>query len=819
MRAVIAPARRPLALLAALCALAGAESRADESEGLISGPFEQPPRLEMRRTEVPPEIDGRLDDAVWQGAPGFTGFTTTEPVPQGTPSEVTTVRFLYDTHFLYVAVRCFDREPEKIIATAQTQDDFMLQDDVVGFFIDTFGEERSGYSFATNPLGNRYDALIEANRVELEWDGIWEARSRIDRLGWTAEIRIPFKTLSFDPGGHEWGFNMVRELRRKNEKQRLMHGNPGRKNFDLGGLPRLAGMSGMEQGRGLTLKPALALRNRRERRRQTSLGERPGRRRFSAAKPSLDAFYRITPALTGALTFNTDFSEAPVDTRQLNLTRFAAFFPEQRDFFLEDAGIFDFGGLSKESGLSSRDNPIPLSVTLNGMPFFSRSIGIAPDGENIDLDAGAKLTGRVGHVNVGLLTVRSDSHSVFDPVGPGYASHNDLDSKQLSVARLSLNVLDESRIGLIATHGDPAFNRDASTLGADFNYRSSRLFGDRVLLGNLWVIDTGRQSLPRHDSQRPGGITGTDVPELGSRDAAFGMRIDYPNDHITWRLTAKEIGENYRPAMGFTDRTGVREYTNAYRYRTRRPPSPEGEGNRGPVKYFDVGWDALLVTDVENHLETGELGLRVLDLVNNQDDKLSLRWIASEERLDEDFLIFPGILIPPGRYQFTRGEISLTAKDVHPLSGRVLMSYGEFYSGHRLETDVRLIWRPSRRYQFETDWIQADVRLPSEIGNFTSRVLRGRALVTFNTEVSWDTVVQYDNISDGVGINSRLRWEVEPGNELFLVFNHGLTPTRRVPGTPSCPAPAPTALQCVDESHLRSASSELIGKVEWTFRF
>lgn len=817
---MIATARRPLALLAALCALAAPAVRADDRDGLIAGPFELPPRLEMRRTEKPPRIDGRLEDAVWRGAPGFTGMTTFEPVPNGTPTEETTVRFLYDAEALYVAVRCFDREPGGIIATAQTQDDFMLQDDVIGVFFDTFGEGRSGYSFATNPLGNRYEALIEANRAELEWDGVWYARSRIDELGWTAELKIPFKTLSFDPDGRDWGFNMVREVRRKNEKIRVMYGSPSRKNFDLGALPRLAGMSGMEQGMGLTLKPSLALRGRRERKRQTELGQRPGRRRFSAATPSLDAFYRVTPALTGALTLNTDFSEAPVDTRQLNLSRFAAFFPEQRDFFLEDAGIFDFGGLSKESGLSTRDNPIPLSVTLNGMPFFSRSIGIGPDGENVDIHAGAKLTGRVGHFNVGLLTVRTDSHSVFDPLAtapPPQSQHTELDRKQLSVARLSLNVLEESRIGLIATHGDPAFDRDASTVGADYNYRSSRIFGDRVLLGNLWFIDSNRQSLPRHDAlpSGRGGLLGTEVPGAGGRDAAFGMRIDYPNDRINWRLTAKEIGENYRPAMGFTDRTGVREYTSVFRRRARL--TPDESDRRPPLKYFDVGWDSLLVTDVDNHLETGEIGLRLLDLVDNEDDKLSLRWIASEERLADFFPIFPGVLIPPGRYQFTRGEISLTSKDVHPLSGRVLVSYGEFYSGRRFETDVRFIWRPSRRYQFEADWIQADVRLPPEIGDFTSRVLRWRALITFSTRVFWDTVAQYDNITDSVGINSRLRWELEPGNELFLVFNHGYNAERR--GQTECAPSLLTRLRCADENHLRSTSSELIGKVEWTFRF
>jgi hypothetical protein len=789
MRHVLGPARRPLACLAALCALGPWTVRA-ESDSLVSGPFEAPPRLEMRRTDTPPRIDGRLTDPVWSNAPGFRGMVTTEPVENGTPTEETVVRLLYDSEALYLGVRCFDREPDKIIATAQTPDDFMLQDDVVGFFIDSFGEGRTGYNFATNALGNRYDGLIEINRTELEWDGIWHARGRIDELGWTVEIRLPFKTISFNPDAKEWGFQFVREVRRKNEKQRLMYGSPARRNFDLADLPRLVGMKGLEQGHGLTVKPSTALRYRRE---------RASQRRYLADTPSLDVFYRLTPALTGALTFNTDFSETPVDTRQLNLTRFAAFFPEQRDFFLEDAGIFDFGGLAKEPGVGGRDTPMPIAVSLNGMPFFSRSIGIAPDGENVDLQAGAKMTGRIGHVNVGLLTVQTDSHSVYDPVTAPLDSHNKLEGTQLSVGRVSLNVLEESRIGLIATQGDPAFNRQAGTLGVDFNYRSSRLFGDRILVGSLWALDTGRESIGERETLR-GGITGTEPDGGGSRGGAFGGRLEYPNDRFNWKLSARELQENYRPALGFANRTGIRQYSSVFRYRTR------AERTDAPIHWVDVGWDSWLVTDVDNHLESSELGLRLLDVANRMDDRFVVRWIASEERLDEPFEIFPGVVIPVGDYPFTRGEVSVISRDVHPLAGRVLVSYGEFYSGRRFETDARLIWRPSRTWQLELDWIQADVRLPEESGDFTSRVLRGRVLIMFSTRVSWDTVVQYDNISDSTGMNSRLRWEIDPGNELFLVFNQGFNAQVRDDGS-------------LDESRLRSTSSELIGKIEWTFRF
>jgi hypothetical protein len=257
--------------------------------------------------------------------------------------------------------------------------------------------------------------------------------------------------------------------------------------------------------------------------------------------------------------------------------------------------------------------------------------------------------------------------------------HWKLERDQLSVARAAYNVLDESRVGVIATHGDPAFNRDARTVGADFNYRTSHLFGNRVLLGSAWVLGTSSERVDRHDAAHA---------------------------------------------------------------------APLGEASQGTA-----------------------FG---------------------------------------GRPRFQRTELSVTSRDVHPLSGRVLVSYGECFAGKRLETDVRLIWRPSSRYQPELDYIQNDVRWPTEPGDFTSRVVRGRVFVAFTTDLSWDTTAQCDNASDSIGLNSRLRWIADPGNEVFPVFNHGWTPGIR---TMHCDP------GCIDPSDLRSSASELAGEVEWTYRF
>jgi hypothetical protein len=458
-------------------------------------------RLQMRRTEVPPDLDGRLDDPVWKDAPFFRGLTQFEPLEGAPATEDTIIKLLYDRHYLYLGIRCFDSEPDRILASQMVRDQLMFSDDNFSIMLDTFLDERNGFHFAVNPLGNKVDGLIENAAWKGEWDGIWYAETSIDAQGWVAEIAIPFKTLSFDPNGTRWGFNFARDIRRKNEQARLARADRSRGNTDMSGVAVLEGIRDIEQGIGLDLKPSLSLRYEEE----------DDDRDFDP-EPALDVFYKITPSLTGVLTANTDFAETEVDERQVNLTRFSIFFPEKRDFFLQDAGIFDFAG--RDEG--------------NALPYFSRRIGIAPDGEEVRIWGGAKLTGRAGPVNLGVLDVQMDSH-------------DEIDSTNLSVARVALNVLEESTVGVIATNGDPSSNDRNTLVGSDFNYRNTRVFGDQLLTGNLWFQRTF--SSGKHD-----------------HESAFGAKLAYPNDRINFALEAQSIQENYNPALGFANRVGIRQY-------------------------------------------------------------------------------------------------------------------------------------------------------------------------------------------------------------------------------------------------------------------
>jgi hypothetical protein len=324
--------------------------------------------IDAPRLTGPVRIDGRLDEPAWSEARVIDDASQYLPADGVPPSEPTRFLVAIDDENLYIAARFGDSEPAGIRRSQLVQGQGVTNDDYFQVLLDPYNNRRTGYIFYVNPNGVQRDGLLLGGlSYNMDWDGIWQAAAAVDGEGWTAEMAIPFKTLSFDRDGDTWGINLSRSIRRKREEIAWSH-HGRRITMDLTG--ELRGMSGLSQGSGVDVVPSMALTQRDS---------------FSASgsslvsKPSLDVFYRITPSLTSSLTLNTDFSATDVDDRQVNLTRFSLFFPEKRDFFLEDAEVFEFGGLAQ-----------------NGRPFFSRTIGLSAGGQPIDLDAGAKLTGKLG---------------------------------------------------------------------------------------------------------------------------------------------------------------------------------------------------------------------------------------------------------------------------------------------------------------------------------------------------------------------------------------------------------------------------------------
>ena len=454
------------------------------------------------RTATPPVIDGLLDDEVWASAPFIEDLHQFRPLDHVDPSQRTRVYLLYDEANLYVAARLWDSEPDQIRVRALAQGQSVRWDDNFGIYLVPFNNDRTGYNFQANPNGVRSDAVFETpTDLNRDWEGIWTAEGNVDDEGWTIEMVIPFKTLNFDPENPDWGFNAERTIARNQEDIGWVSHN---QRINPSATGTVTGLTGLRQGRGLDLVPSIV-----------TVGSKDfdARATDTAVEPSLDVFYNFTPSLTGVLTLNTDFSATEVDDRQINLTRFSLFFPEKREFFLQDVDIFSFGGLER-----------------NGIPFFSRRIGLSGTGEPLDIEAGVKLTGRVGRWNVGALGVQQDAFG-------------DVAGKDLLVGRVAANVLEESSVGMIVTDGDPRTNLDNTLVGFDFRYRNTRLPGGRTLEGEAWYQQSDTQGVI--EDQR-----------------AWGARIASPQQHRTARLAG--VRSDRRAVQPCS---GVRE---PHRHRARR---------------------------------------------------------------------------------------------------------------------------------------------------------------------------------------------------------------------------------------------------------
>lgn len=701
------------------------------------------PSLPIGWTGSPPTIDGVIEPGEWRAAAHVDGLTQASPDPGVAPTERTEVWVMTDEDTLYVAARMWDSRPEEIVAYAMQRDGDTGLDDRFGFTIDPFLDRQNGYFFQVNANGARVDSLIEGSRVEKSWDGRWYAKASRDATGWTAEIAIPYATISFDADADVWGFNMARGIRRRDEIDRWADPSRNRSVVAIGRAGNLVGMRGIRQSLGVALIPSATAR------RVDDLADPPPdqddrRRHFTRFDPSLDVFYKVTPSITTALTVNTDFGETEEDDRQVNLSRFELFFPEKRDFFLQDALIFDFGGLAR-----------------NGRPFFSRRIGLDDDGEPLDILAGAKVTGRVGDVKFGVLNVVLDEH---DRVG----------RQNLLVARAAAN-LGESTLGAIMTHGDPEATSDNVVLGSDFVYRNTNFGDDQTLRARIWAQASYNDP---HDRAAADPVA---VKGLGY---AFGAGISYPNDLHSWELDARVLDADFDPALGFANRVGIRQWSGGYRKRWR----PQAAG----IQTVDTRLAGLLITDQGRQVESGDVTFRALEIRSPVGDGIRLVYNHRYEAVDTPFANFT---VPVGRYHFDEGRVRFFASLNRPVGGELLVTWGSFFDGMRLQTEGILSVRATKYVQLGTSYKLTDLRLPS--GDETIHLARVRLSLFVTPDISWITLVQYDSVSDSIGVNSRFRWIIEDGRELFLVLNQGFDARDEIVATRTAP----------------------LAKLQWTFRF
>ena len=672
------------------------------------------------RVSQGPKIDGRLSDTVWQSAIPFADFRMAEPEPDSAPTEKTELRVLFDEANLYIGILCFDSEPARIAANTMAHDNAggsqehgmgfghgpqVASDDLIRVLIDPFQDKRTAYVFYVNPLGARSEGLAYGGNPSLNWDGIWEAKSRVLETGWSAELRIPFKTISFKPGLSVWGINVERAIPRKMETIRLA-GTTRDSNFNNPmEAASLTGIQGVRQGKGITFRPYGLASS------QTGVPGAAGR--DSHLDGGFDIYKNFTPNLVGAVSYNMDFAETEVDERRINLTRFPLFFPEKRMFFLEGSETFSF------------------SSSVSFMPFFSRRIGLY-QGEQIPVRFGTKLYGKIGDINVSALDVQTGDYA-------GLAGRN------FFAARMTRNIFAESKVGVILTNGSPTGGKN-TLAGADFNCSTSKFLGNKNLMLAAW------------------GASNWNDKTTG-RHHGFGFRANYPNDLWNVETTYAFYGEALDPGLGYMMRQGIQTFYVRLAYQ----PRPSGGVLDRLVRQFFFQTSFDYYWDLAGNLETSRIMLTPLSFRTESGDRCQFEINPNRDVLPNEFEISRGVVLPRGSYDFTNVQFSFDSATRRPVVLNASYKLGEFYSGRLNEATVGLTAKLDgyANVSFNVDFVRG--RLPQ--GNFRENVYQFKADFFLSPDLGFMNYIQYDDISRELGWSARLRWQISPGNEIFLVYN------------------------------------------------
>lgn len=682
------------------------------------------------RLSEPVRVDGVLTESLWRNHAPIGDFVQVEPRPGEPPSEATRVWVAYNTNALYVAVYCEDRQPNRIIAREMARDAFLMNEDNIELILDTFHDNRNAYYFATNPAGVLVDGRISENRFpNLDWDGIWYVRTSVQEDGWSAEFEIPFKSLGFNTGATSWGFNISRHLGRNRETSRWASPSLDVRLSHVSRAGAIEGLQGLSQGVGLDVKPyGIGGFTRDIEALKRVQGLRDG---------GADIFYRITSNLVSSTTLNTDFAETEADARQVNLTRFSLFFPEKRSFFLEDAGVFEFGaGGFGGGGRGGRGGGGGGGRGVDLLPFFSRRIGLArdEDGNTIEVPIriGQKLTGKIGRFDVGFLNVQ-------------IGAKGDLEAKNLAVGRVKANFWNQSYIGAIFTRGNPS------------GVESNTLAGVDLRLGTANFLNRGKNfSVTLYGVRtRTEGVKG--------RDGAFGFQVLYPNDRFSGDFSSMTVQENFHAALGFVPRKNVRINSGRFEFgpRPRRWKIRQISFGLSYRDYYHLGFRSS---------ETTRIQVTPLEIQFESGDRVQYSWSPNLERLFEPFEIRDGITIPTGAYWTGFHRINVFTSGTRPLSARIDLESGSFYTGTRKQAGLNLLWRMNRHLSAGLGTEQNWVRLRE--GRFNARVYSGRFDYAFTPLIGFSSLLQYDSDSQNLGLQARLRWIFKPGNELYAVVQH-----------------------------------------------
>lgn len=689
-------------------------------------------QAEAYRTHESIEVDGELSESDWQKATPIHQFTQYEPYEGAQMTEPTEVRILYDDRHIYFGFVCSESEPSKIVANKMRRDAMLYDNDTVFVMLDTYNDRRSGFFFRVNPLGAKEDvAIMDSGDSRNEnWNAVWDSRAKINGDNWTTEIAIPFSQLRFkDEEAVTWGLNLGRSIQ-KNQEEGTWAPVPAAytylARYRTTQLGTLKGLSGISQRRNIEFLPYFLPGVTRTKEDGT----------VSVFDLGGDVKVSVTSNLTADLTVNTDFAQVEADREETNLTRFSLFFPEKRQFFLEGAGLFDFG-----IPRTSYNAPPPLLL------FYSRRIGIE-EGHAIPIMAGGKVTGKVGGFGVGLLNVLTDNYSADATKS---ADAVDVDRRNYSVLRIKRDLFTGSSVGMIAVNkqGLDTHNRAA---GVDFIYRPT----GEINLRGLWAR-TFEPSAISGPASPGNSILSNEPPTANPNALYFGGNWQSSLARVNASYT--DIGEDFNPEVGYVYRTGSRWF--------------RGEARATPYLNWSVfrrlwtGPEIDFILDSDNELETRTFMWSTwLELATQGFG--GLRVSRNYENLTDDFEIREGIIIPRGRYNYNNYNLMLNAQG-QVFNGRFGFNIGDFYNGTRRGFDLRFDIRFSGRLNLEPRYEFNRVTLPE--GSFDTNIFGGRVIYSFSTDLFAKLFVQWNSDRNLVTTNFLVNYIYQPGSDFYFVFN------------------------------------------------
>ncbi|MCH9696220.1 MAG: carbohydrate binding family 9 domain-containing protein [Gammaproteobacteria bacterium] len=675
--------------------------------------------MHAHKLETTPVIDGIVvGDEAWSGATPATGFQQVQPNDGQPSSQETEVYIGYSDTSLYIGVVAHDDNPAGIIVTDSRRDSNLQDTDAFLVIIDGLLDRQNGFMFGTNAAGIEYDAQITkegsgdfgsgGGAFNLNWDSSWTVKSKIGDHGWSAEFEIPFRTLRYGSGDvQDWGINFRRNIRRNNE---VAYWSPLDRNRSLQRVSEAGTLKGIEPPaqRNLQFTPYVLSSVRRG----GGLTDTE-----TDSDVGFDAKYSVTPSLTLDLTYNTDFAQVEADEQQLNLDRFALFFPEKRPFFLENAGQFGVGNGGE--------------VEL----FFSRRIGISDEGAVIPVDGGARLSGKVGErTNVGLLYMSTDSVAGFAP------------GNNFAVARVSQELSNRSSIGAIyvGRDGDGSFlTPESDDYNRSYAVDGTWGIGDNVLL-KAWAAKS-------------------DTPGLTGDDNAYSVSADYNTSTWSTALSVTEVGEDFNPEVGFLSRTDYRKISGRVLRRV-RPADTWGLLELRPhISYTGYwkpdGFQESGFLHIDNHFEF-RTGTELHTGVN-----------FTKAGVIDAFEIVDGVTVQPGTYDHGEVQIVYFTNQSKPVSFNLRTTVGGRFGGDRVSLRPTIRYRIGETFRSELTYVYNDFDLPVPNGDFTANLARLRLSYSFTPSMQLQALIQYNENADTVGTNVRFSWLRNANSGLYLVYN------------------------------------------------